>query len=45
MGEADLLQQLADRALVIVDAEALADDLLQVDATPAHDAIDGAVGA
>lgn len=45
MGEADLLQNLADRALVIIDAEARADDLLQIDAPPAHHPIDGPVGA
>lgn len=45
MGEADLLQNLADRALVIVDAEALANDPLQIDAPPAYHAIDGLVGA
>lgn len=45
VGEADLPQQFADRSRVIVDAEALADDLLQIDAPPAHHAIDGAVGA
>lgn len=45
VSEANLLQQFADRALVVVDAEALDDDLLQVDATPAHDAMNGAVGA
>jgi hypothetical protein len=44
VGKADLLQELPDRALVIIDAEALANDLLQIDAPPAHHAIDGPVG-
>lgn len=34
----------ADVALVIVDAETLLDDALQVDATPTHDAIAGKFG-
>src|SRR5215203_6484914 len=37
VGEAELLQDLADRALVVGDAEALSDKPLQVDAPPAHD--------
>ncbi len=44
MGEADLLQNLADRALVIISSEALANDLLQIDAPPAHHAIDARSG-
>src|SRR3954468_23995896 len=44
MREAERLQELADRALVVVDAEALADDPLQVDPTPAHDAMHDPVG-
>ena len=43
--EAQLLEQRSDIALVIVDAETLADDALEVDASPAHDAIDFPVGA
>ena len=39
VGEAELLQELADVALVIVDAEALVDDPLEVDAPPPHDAV------
>ena len=39
MREAELLQKLADRALVIDDAEALFDDALQVDPTPADHAV------
>ena len=35
MGEADLLQQLAYRALVIIDAEALTNDFLQMAAVSA----------
>ena len=39
VGEAELLEDLADRALVVDDAEALGNDPLQVDAAPAHDAV------
>lgn len=42
--EADLLQQLADRALVIDDPEALLDHPLQVDPAPAHHPVRLAVG-
>ncbi len=31
-------------ALVIGDAEAVLDDLLEIDAPPAHDAVDGRIG-
>src|SRR4051794_9452552 len=37
--EAERLQELADRALVIGDPEALKDDALQVDPAPAHHAV------
>jgi hypothetical protein len=37
--EAELVQDLADRALVVDHAEALADEALQVDPAPAHDAM------
>ena len=43
--EAEPLEKLADRALVIGDAEALEDDALQVDPTPAHHAVHGPVRA
>src|SRR5215207_4406110 len=43
--EAELLQDLADRALVVGDAEALGHDLLQVDPAPAHDPVHGTVRA
>ena len=39
VGEAELLQKLSDVALVIVDAEPLGDDALEVDPSPAHDAV------
>ena len=39
VGEAELLQQLSDIALVKVDAEPLGDDALEVDPPPAHDAV------
>ena len=45
MREAELLQDLADRALVVGDAEALGHDLLQVDPAPAHDPVHGTVRA
>ena len=41
--EAELLQELADRALVIDDAEALLDHPLQVDPAPAHDPVFGPI--
>ena len=43
--EAKRLEELADRALVVGDAEALADDALQINAPPAHDAVHGPVWA
>jgi hypothetical protein len=43
--EAERLEKLADRALVVGDAEALADDALQINAPPAHDAVHGPVWA
>ena len=43
--EAELLQKRSDRALVIVDPETLGDDALEIDAPPAHDAVDFAVRA
>lgn len=42
--EAELLEKLADVALVITDTETLLDDALQVDASPAHHAVDRRVG-
>jgi hypothetical protein len=44
VGKAQLLQQRRDMALVIVDAETRLDDLLKIDAPPAHHAVDGKVG-
>ena len=44
-GQAELLQQRSDMAFMIVDAEALVDDALKIDAPPAHDAVDLSVGA
>lgn len=41
--EAEPLQKLADRALMILDAEALADDALKVDPAPADHAMLGPV--
>src|SRR3954467_2352356 len=41
--EAELLEDLADRALVVSDAEALGHDLLQVHPAPAHDSMHGAL--
>ena len=32
-------------ALMIGDAEAFLDDLLKIDASPAHDTVDGRIGA
>jgi hypothetical protein len=43
--EAERLEELADRTLVVGDSEALEDDALQVDPTPAHDAVQGPVRA
>ncbi len=45
MGKAELLEDLADRALVIDDAEALGDEALEVDASPAHDGMHGPIRA
>ena len=42
--KAELLEKLSDVAFVIVDAEALGDDALEVDPPPAHDAVDFSVG-
>lgn len=39
VGEAKLLQELSDIALVEVDAEPLGNDPLEIDPTPAHDAV------
>ena len=39
MGEAQSLQKLADIALVIIHAKALSDNTLQINPSPAHDAI------
>jgi hypothetical protein len=39
VGEAELLQKLADIARMKVDAEPLGDEALEVDPPPAHDAI------
>jgi hypothetical protein len=39
MGKAQLLEQRSDIALVIVDAETLMDDALEIDASPSHDAV------
>lgn len=36
VGEAEILQNLADRPFVVDDPEALSDELLQVDAPPTH---------
>lgn len=45
MGEAEFLQQLTDIAFVIDNPEALLDDALQIEAPPAHHAVDRRVGA
>ena len=42
--KAKLLEQPADMAPVIGNAEALLDDMLEVDAPPAHDTIGGGIG-
>ena len=39
VGEAELLEERPDIAFVRIDAEALLDNALEVDASPAHDAI------
>ncbi len=43
--EAELVQDLAHRALVIGHTEALGDEALQVDPAPAHDAMHGPIRA
>jgi len=43
MAEAELVQELSDVAGVVVHVEPLLDNPLQVDAPPAHDAVNGAV--
>ena len=43
MREAERLEELADRALVVGDPEALDDDTLQIDPTPAHHPVHGPV--
>ena len=45
VGEAELLQKLSDVARMKVDAEPRGDDALEVDAPPAHDAVDLTIGA
>jgi len=40
VGKAEFLEKLADIAGVVVDAEALGDDPLEIDPAPAHDAVD-----
>ena len=40
VGKAEFLEKLADIAGVVVDAEALGDDPLEIDPWPAHDAVD-----
>ena len=45
MRESKPLEKLSDVALVKPDAEPLADDALEVDPTPAHDAVDPGVRA
>ena len=45
VGEAELLQEPADRPLVIIDAELLGDDVLEVHPAPAHHAVHGPVRA
>jgi len=44
VGEAERLEQLADGALVVIHPEALDDQALKVDPSPAHHAMHGAVG-
>ena len=43
MREAELVQDLAHRALVVGNAEALGDDALQIDAPPAHNTMHGPI--
>ena len=45
VGEAKLVQDLAHRALVVDDAEALGDEALEVGPSPAHDAMHGSIRA
>jgi hypothetical protein len=45
VAEAELVQDLADRALVINHAEALGDEVPQVDPPPAHNPMHGPIGA
>ena len=40
VGKAEFLEKLADIARVIVDAEALGDDPLEIDPAPPHNAVD-----
>ena len=39
VGEAEFLEELSDIARMKVDAEPLGDDALEVDPSPAHDAV------
>ena len=39
VGEAELLEKLSDIARVIVDTEPLGDDALEINPSPAHDAV------
>ena len=43
VGKAECLEQLANRALVIMHAEALLDHALEIHPAPAHDAVDGPI--
>ena len=45
VAEAELVQDLADRALVEGHTEALGDEALQVDPAPAHDPMHRPIGA
>jgi hypothetical protein len=45
MAEAELVQDLAHRALVIGDPEALGDEVLQVDPPPAHNPVHRPIGS
>ena len=40
VGEAKLLEELSDIAWMKIDPEPLGDDTLEVEPTPAHDAVD-----
>ena len=40
VGEAEFLEELSDIARMKVDAEALGDDALEINASPAHDGVD-----